>query len=96
MSAWRSTGAIRPWLSGIERTDFPAAGAAFRRIGASDSNIGFRDVTADAYYAQPAAWAAETGMTNGRPGGGFAPGAPCVRAQIAAFLWRADRGSGPP
>ena len=89
MSAWRSTGAIRPWLSGIERADFPTAGAAFRRIGASDSNIGFRDVTADAYYARRAP---ETGMTNGRPDRGFDPGAPCARAQIAACLYRADRG----
>ena len=47
----------------------------------------FADVPADAYYA--ILWAAETGVTNGTTASTFSPDAPCTRAQLAVFLWRA-------
>ena len=34
-------------------------------------------------------WAAESGVTNGTTASTFSPDAPCTRAQLAAFLWRA-------
>ena len=52
-------------------------------------NTAFADVPADSYYAAAVAWAAENGFTNGTGGGCFSPDAPCTRAQIVTFLWRA-------
>ena len=49
----------------------------------------FSDVSADAYYAKAVAWAVEQGITGGTGNGKFSPDAPCTRAQIVAFLWRA-------
>ena len=49
----------------------------------------FTDVSADAYYAKAVAWAVEQGITNGT-GGKFSPDAACTRAQVVAFLWRAE------
>ncbi len=55
----------------------------------SSGNTAFADVPADSYYAAAVAWAAENGFTNGTGGGCFSPDAPCTRAQIVTFLWRA-------
>ena len=49
----------------------------------------FTDVPADAYYADAVAWAAEKGITTGTTATTFSPNAPCTRAQIVTFLWRA-------
>ena len=50
----------------------------------------FTDVSADAYYAKAVVWAVEQGITNGTGGGKFSPDAACTRAQVVAFLWRAE------
>ena len=50
---------------------------------------GFADVPADAYYADPVAWAVEEGITTGTSANKFSPDATCTRAQIITFLWRA-------
>ena len=55
----------------------------------SSGNTAFADVPADSYYAAAVAWAAENGITNGTGSGCFSPDAPCTRAQIVTFLWRA-------
>ncbi|MCR4963735.1 MAG: S-layer homology domain-containing protein [Firmicutes bacterium] len=55
----------------------------------ADSASAFRDVAADAWYAQAVAWAVEQGITVGVSDGLFAPDAPCTRGQIVTFLWRA-------
>ena len=52
-------------------------------------NTAFADVPADSYYAAAVAWAAENNVTNGTGSGCFSPDAPCTRAQIVTFLWRA-------
>ena len=49
----------------------------------------FVDVPADAYYYDAVLWAAENGITGGVEDIHFAPNAPCTRAQIVTFLWRA-------
>ena len=49
----------------------------------------FVDVPADAYYYDAVLWAAENGITGGVDDTHFAPNAPCTRAQIVTFLWRA-------
>ena len=51
----------------------------------------FVDVPADAYYYDAVLWAAENGITGGVDDTHFAPNAPCTRAQIVTFLWRAAR-----
>ena len=49
----------------------------------------FADVSTDAYYYEAVKWAAKNGITSGVGNGLFAPDAPCTRAQIVTFLWRA-------
>ena len=49
----------------------------------------FADVPSDAYYADAVAWAVSKGITTGTGDGKFSPAAPCTRAQVVTFLWRA-------
>ena len=49
----------------------------------------FTDVPAGAYYAEAVAWAVSKGITQGTDPGKFSPTAPCTRAQIVTFLYRA-------
>ena len=49
----------------------------------------FVDVPADAYYSDAVAWAVEQGITDGTDATHFSPNAPCTRAQMVTFLWRA-------
>ena len=48
----------------------------------------FADVTADAYYAAPVAWAAWNGIVNGVSSTKFAPNQWITREQMAAILYR--------
>ncbi|MBR5382033.1 MAG: S-layer homology domain-containing protein, partial [Oscillospiraceae bacterium] len=56
---------------------------------ASGASSVFRDVPADAYYADAVTWALKKGITNGMTEDTFAPNEPCTRGQIVTFLWRA-------
>ena len=49
----------------------------------------FIDVPAGSYYEDAVIWAVEKGITTGTGNGRFSPDAPCTRAQIVTFLWRA-------
>ena len=49
----------------------------------------FTDVPANAYYADAVAWAVANGITGGTAENTFSPDAPCTRAQVVTFLWRA-------
>ena len=49
----------------------------------------FSDVTGDDYYYDAVIWAAGEGVTTGTGEGVFSPSAPCTRAQIVTFLYRA-------
>ena len=49
----------------------------------------FRDVPDDAYFRSAVLWAVEQGITNGTGSAAFSPNAPCTRAQVVTFLWRA-------
>ena len=49
----------------------------------------FSDVPAGQYYSDAVAWAVATGVTAGTGSGRFSPDAPCTRAQIVTFLYRA-------
>lgn len=49
----------------------------------------FDDVAADTYYADAVQWAVENGITVGTSATTFSPNAPCTRAQVVTFLWRA-------
>lgn len=49
----------------------------------------FSDVAADSYYYDAVLWAAENGITAGTSATTFSPNAPCTRAQIVTFLFRA-------
>lgn len=48
----------------------------------------FGDVSTDAYY-EAVKWAQKKGITGGIGNDLFGPNQPCIRAQIATFLWRA-------
>ena len=41
------------------------------------------------YYYPPVYWAVEKGVTTGTSASKFSPNAPCTRAQVVTFLWRA-------
>ncbi len=49
----------------------------------------FTDVSPGAYYYPAMLWAVEKGITNGMTETTFVPDAPCTRAQIVTFLYRA-------
>lgn len=49
----------------------------------------FRDVSERDYYYDAVRWAAEQGITTGTGTDLFSPSAPCTRAQMVTFLWRA-------
>lgn len=49
----------------------------------------FRDVPVSAYYYDAVRFSVEFGITNGTSPTSFSPNAPCTRAQIITFLWRA-------
>lgn len=68
--------AIDPGYFGVEVPEVPAPPV-------------FTDVPADAYYAQPVAWAVEKGITNGTSATKFSPNNTCTNAQILTFMWRA-------
>ena len=49
----------------------------------------FVDVPTTSYYYDAVLWAAEQGITSGTSADLFSPSAPCTRAQMVTFLWRA-------
>lgn len=55
----------------------------------------FSDVDPDAWYAIPAAWAVQNGISAGTGSGSFSPDKACTREQAAAFLWRANGAPAP-
>ena len=50
---------------------------------------GFTDVAEESYYYDAVNWAVAKGITSGTSATTFSPDAPCTRAQMATFLWRA-------
>ncbi len=52
------------------------------------SNI-FVDVAPGDYFYSPVVWAVDYGITNGTDANHFSPYAPCTRAEIVTFLYRA-------
>ena len=49
----------------------------------------FTDVEAGSWYYDAVLWAVQNGITSGTGAGYFSPFAPCTRAQMVTFLWRA-------
>lgn len=56
---------------------------------APDRENPFVDISENKYYYDPVLWAYDTGITTGKDATHFQPNAPCTRAQIVTFLWRA-------
>ena len=52
--------------------------------------MNFADVDGSAYYGEAVRWAVSEGITAGTSGNNFSPDAPCTRAQIVTFLYRAQ------
>ena len=52
--------------------------------------VPFTDVSDNAYYASAIRWALSCGITSGTSATTFSPNAPCTRAQIVTFLYRAS------
>ena len=55
----------------------------------SRDTLPFVDVPVGSFYYDPVAWAVEKGITNGTDATHFSPNAPCQRASVVTFLWRA-------
>ena len=53
-------------------------------------NNPFTDVPSNEYYYKAVLWAVEKGITNGTSPTTFSPNAPCTRAHVVTFLWRAE------
>ena len=62
---------------------------SFKLIDTEPENP-FHDVGKDAYYYDAVLWAVDQGITAGVTDNAFAPDASCTRAQMVAFLWRAN------
>jgi hypothetical protein len=56
---------------------------------AAGSSNPFWDISGSAYYYSPVLWAVKNGITTGTSANTFEPEAPCTRAQIVTFLYRA-------
>ena len=54
-----------------------------------EPSLSFTDVPSNAYYADAVQWAVEQGITTGTSATTFSPDAPCTRAQVVTFIWRA-------
>lgn len=78
LSGGAGSGAVRYW---VEPRGSPASAAWSP----------FADVTADAYYAAPVAWAAWNGIVNGVSATKFAPKQWITREQMASILYRYAR-----
>ncbi|MBQ3378734.1 MAG: S-layer homology domain-containing protein, partial [Clostridia bacterium] len=62
----------------------------YRALGeTAEGGNTFTDVSADAYYYDAVIWAVEKGIAFGTGDGRFSPDAPCMRAHIVTFLYRA-------
>ena len=55
---------------------------------ATRSTMSFKDVPADAWYAEAVRWAQSTGIVKGYDADSFGPGDPITREQLAAILYR--------
>ncbi len=64
-------------------------GFEFKDPGEYQLSVNFRDVKADAYYADAVAWAVAKGITTGTSATTFSPEDGCTRGQVVTFLWRA-------
>ena len=67
-------------------------GAVIRLLAAArppKPALPFSDVPADAWYADPVAWAYSNGITVGVSSDSFGPDLVCTRAQAVTFLWKA-------
>lgn len=60
---------------------------AVKGTAAKSTSAGFTDVPDTAWYAEPVAWAVESGVTKGVSATSFAPSQTCSRAQIVTFLY---------
>ena len=59
-------------------------------IGAlGNGSLPFNDVTVRDYFYDAVKWAVDRGITSGTSRYTFNPDAPCTRAQVVTFLWRA-------
>ncbi len=63
--------------------------ANFKQISTEAENP-FTDISKNDYFYDAVLWAVEEGVTGGTGGGKFSPNAPCTRAQMVTFLWRAS------
>ena len=63
--------------------------ARFKQTDTGTENP-FTDISKNDYFYDAVLWAVEEGVTGGTGGGKFSPNAPCTRAQMVTFLWRAS------
>ncbi len=80
-------------------TQTPIEGTYTKKVANKELHIGkdselkptvtFKDVPADAYYADAVAWAVRNNITTGTDKTHFSPNAGCTRGQVVTFLWRA-------
>ena len=67
----------------------PAADVTIKVVFKDTTVVPFTDVPTDEYYYNAVQWAVKNGITYGTSDTTFSPNAPCTRAQMVTFLWRA-------
>ena len=85
----RSIGAVTSYTFTNVRSDHTIEALFEKEESDIPRTLSFEDVAADAYYYDAILWAVENGITSGTDDVHFTPDAPCTRAQIVTFLWRA-------
>ena len=65
------------------------AGLAAIIAAIGNGSLPFNDVTVRDYFYDAVMWAVDRGITSGTSRYTFSPDAPCTRAQVVTFLWRA-------
>ena len=64
---------------------------AFSLVPMGQAEGVFTDVPESAFFYEPVMWAVENGITTGLDKTHFGPNSECTRAQVAMFLWRAQK-----
>lgn len=86
---WYSDAALTTKVTSVTLSKSTTVYAKWREKTAQSANP-FADVADSAYYHDAVLWALENSVTSGTSDTEFGPDKTCTRAQLAAFLWRAE------
>lgn len=86
---WYSDAALTTKVTSVTLSKSTTVYAKWREKTAQSANP-FADVADSVYYHDAVLWALENSVTSGTSDTAFGPDKTCTRAQLVAFLWRAE------